>query len=163
MAFATKLPLYGIIIVAVVYLGKLGEPDLIQDKSQAQVITAVIPDREIRIHRFAGLPLTSPRHRYSRYLKADNTLLHCQDHYKDSCSAVYRYSGRTATIHHYDGLAYEIEIDGQKIYEFGAQAKKFAHTQSERNRQMLIAFLLFGLPSWLFSRIAVRLTDYRYD
>lgn len=56
-------------------------------------------------------------------------------------------------------MAYEIEVDGQKIYEFSAQAQKIKATQDRRLWQLIWAVILFGLPSVVFyfiNKIVIR-------
>lgn len=138
------IPLIGLLYAGMVSSGLLFLPELISDKSQAQVLTGIVPNEHEYVHG-------SGKHSKSHYyLTINGTRLHCDDDNYDDCELAYAYKGQTATIYHYGGLAYEIDVGGQKIYEFHHQANKFKATQHKKMWQFIWAMLLFGIPSAVF-------------
>lgn len=145
------IPLIGLLYAGIIHSGLLFLPELITDKSQAQVLTGVVPNE----HEYVR---GSGKHAKSHYyLTINGTRLHCDDDNDDDCKLVYAYKGQTATIYHYEGLAYEIEVGGQKIYEFNRQADKFKATQHKKMWQFIWAMVLFGIPSGVFFFINKRI------
>lgn len=138
------IPLFGILYAGILHSGVLFQPTLITDKSQAQILTGVVPHE----HEYVRGSGKGAKSYY--YLNINGTRLHCDDDDYDDCELVYQYRGQNTTIYHYDGLAYEIDVDGQKIYEFHQQVHKFNDTQERKKQKMIWALILFGMPSVLF-------------
>ncbi|WP_066802304.1 hypothetical protein [Moraxella oblonga] len=139
------MPVFGLIYAGFLHSGLLFAPELIHDKSQATTITGIVPETRGH-HRTSG-----KRARDFYYLVIDGSRFHCDDDDGyDACDKVYAYHGQMAKIWSHDGLAYEIEINGQKIYEFNAQLDKFKASQYKRKWQLIWSVILFGLPSVVF-------------
>lgn len=146
-------PLFGLAYGVFISSGLLFQPKLITDKSQAEQTTGIIPET----HEYIRGSGKGAKSRY--YLNVNGQRFHCDDDSYDDCKLIYAYKGQTATVWHYEGLAYEIEVGGQKIYEFSAQAQKFKATQDKRLWQLIWAVILFGLPSVVFyfvNKIVIR-------
>lgn len=139
------IPVFGLIYAGIFHSGLLFQPELIHDKSQTTMTTGIVPETRGH-HRTSG---KGARDFY--YLVIDGSRFHCDDDDgRDACDDVYAYHGQTAKVWSHDGLAYEIEINGQKIYEFHAQLDKFKASQQKRQWQLIWAMMLFGLPSVAF-------------
>lgn len=139
------MPVFGLVYAGIFHSGLLFQPELIHDKSQATITTGIVPETRGH-HRTSG---KGARDFY--YLVIDGSRFHCDDDDgRDSCDDVYAYHGQTAKVLSHDGLAYEIEINGQKIYEFHAQLNKFKASQEKRQWQLIWAMMLFGFPSVAF-------------
>lgn len=138
------IPLIGLLYAGIFNSGLLFQPELISDKSQAQVLTGVIPNE----HEYVRGSGKNSKSYY--YLTINGTRLHCDDDNYDDCELAYAHKGQTATVYHYEGLAYEIDVGGQKIYEFHHQADKFKATQHKKMQQFIWAMILFGIPSVAF-------------
>lgn len=146
-------PLLGLGYGVLISSGLLFQPKLIADKSQAEQTTGIIPETYEYI-RGSGKGAKS-----HFYLNVNGQRFHCDDDNYDDCELIYAHKGQTATVWHYEGLAYEIEVGGQKVYEFSAQAQKFKATQDKRLWQLIWAMILFGLPSIIFyfvNKIVIR-------
>ena len=141
---AMLMPIFGLIYASIFSSDVFFQPELIKDKSQAHTITGIVPDT------YHKVSTSGKGARTWYYLVIDGVRLHCDDDRYDSCDDIYAYKGETATVLYYDGLAYDIEVVGKKIYEFDAQADKFVSTQNKRKWQLIWAWLLFGVPSVLF-------------
>lgn len=147
------VPLFGLLYSGIFYSGLLFQPELIDNKSQAQMMTGVIPDT----HEYVRGSGKGAKSYY--YLNIDGKRFHCDDDQYDDCENIYAYKGQTATVYHYDGLAYEIDVGGQKVYEFNAQAQKFKATQNKKKWQFIWALILFGIPSvgfYFLNKIVIR-------
>lgn len=138
------MPVFGLLYTGIFHSGLLFAPELIADKSQAQTLTAIVPNE----HEYVQGSGKGAKSYY--YLNMDGTRLHCDDDQYDDCENIYAYKGQKATVYHYDGLAYEIDVGGQKVYEFYAQANKFKATQHKKMTELVCAFILFGIPSVIF-------------
>lgn len=146
-------PLFGLVYGAFISSGLLFQPELIADKAQAEQTTGIIPET----HEYIRGSGKGTKSHY--YLNVNGQRFHCDDDNYDDCELIYAYKGQSATIYHHEGLAYEIEVGGQKVYEFSAQAQKFKATQDTRLWQLIWAMILFGLPSAIFyfvNKIVIR-------
>lgn len=146
-------PLFGLVYGALISSGLLFQPELIADKAQARQTAGIIPET----HEYIRGSGKGAKSHY--YLTVNGQRFHCDDDNYDDCELIYAYKGQSATIYHHEGLAYEIEVGGQKVYEFSAQAQKFKATQDKRLWQLIWAVILFGLPSVVFyfvNKIVIR-------
>ena len=138
------------ITIAIVFIDAvhISITSLIDNKTQAHVITGVVPSEHEYVSRRRGS---------STYLNVDGVRMHCDINNHDACDLVYAHAGKTATIYYYDRLAYEIDIEGQKIYEFDAQLAKFHATKNNIKQTILVAFILFGAPALIYYFICIRI------
>lgn len=144
-------PLFGLVYSGIFHSQLLFAPKIISDKSQASVITGIVPESHEYI-RGSGKGAKS-----YYYLTINNHRFHCDDDNHDDCEKIYAYKGQTATVWYHENIAYEIEVNGQKIYEFDTQHQKLIATQNKRKSQLIWAFVLFGVPSVLFHFVNARI------
>lgn len=144
-------PLFGLVYSGIFHSQLLFAPKIISDKSQASMITGIVPES----HEYIQGSGRGAKSYY--YLNIDGHRFHCDDDNHDDCKNIYAYKGQMATVWYHENIAYEIEVNGQKIYEFHAQHQKLKNTQNERKSQLIWAFILFGVPSLLFHFVNIRI------
>lgn len=141
------------------YGGILFRGDLIENRQHLQQVTGVIPaaSKYVRGHGKGA--------RSRDYLVIDGRHLHCAEDDMNSCEKMYQYQGKTATVYyqadsHVGGLAYEIIVDNQKIYDFEQQLQAFKQQRQNENKKVVWSILLFLLPSIYFYILSRGVLDY---
>lgn len=123
------------------------QDDFVENKSQLQQITGVIPEKNTY--------KKSSRYYSTTYLEVADKAFHCMNNVHDDCHRIYQYKGQVATILYQPNtangnLAYEIVINNEPIYEFNQQKAFFLQQKSLETHQWLWTLVLLVLPTiWL--------------
>lgn len=136
-------------VVSVLFLlnGLDIKDNFVENKSQLQQITGTIPEKSTYIK--------SSRYYSTTFLELGDKRFHCENNVHDACHNIYQYKGQKAIVWYQPNtangnLAYEIEVNGQKIYQFEKQKAVFLEQKSVATRQWFWTFILLVLPTiWL--------------
>lgn len=142
-----------IIFFLVMHGGIFSIKDFVTDKSQLQSVQGVVPSESTYI-RGSGKGAKS-----RDYLTLGSVRMHCSEDEMDECKQIYAYVGQTATAYYqadtrFGNLAYEIEVNGQKIYEFNHQLQTFKYQRHIEKRQIAWAVLIYLVPAILFFMVS---------
>ena len=132
------------IIYAFAVIADVAYIDLPEDKSQLEQVTGTVPYRIVQTKYFPSalvIGQVSARCDYQDY---------------DDCSRMRDYKGKQATMMYQpktrvDNLAFEIEVDGQKIYDFDSQLAAYQAEKDRQRKELFWVVVLFLLPNvWLY-------------
>lgn len=143
--FIFTTPIFALAYGFVINSGILFQDDFITDKSQLSSVIATVP-AEYEYVRIGGGKYSRTHH----YFVIGDVKLHCSDDNYDKCEKAYAYKDQTATVLYADGLLYDMEVDGKKIYEFNEQLAKFQHDRQKKIYEFITSLVLFGIPSLVF-------------
>lgn len=140
----------GVIYSFVFHSGILFRENLIEQKSQLQQVTGIIP----QTHTYKSYGSGKSRRSYY-YLTIGDKNLHCAEDDYDDCERIYAYHGHTTTVYYQadsgvGNLVYEIIVDNQAVYPFEHQLKTLKYQRQKQNLQWFFAFVLYGIPSLYF-------------
>mgnify|MGYP000610244483 CR=1 FL=1 len=118
--------------------------NFVEHKSQLEQITGIIPEKSTYIK--------ASRYYSTTFLELADKRFHCTDNVHDACHNIYQYKGQKATVWYQPNtangnLAYEIEVNGKKIYEFDSQKALFLEQKSVAIHQWFWTFVLLVLPT----------------
>lgn len=138
-------PIFALAYSFVFNSGILFQDEFITNKSQLSSVTATVPAEYEHVQKGGG--------KYSRthhYFVIGDVKLHCSNDNYDECQKAYAYKNQTATVLYADGLLYDMEVDGQKIYDFHEQLAKFQDDRKKKIYDFIASLILFGIPSLVF-------------
>lgn len=147
-------PIVALVYSFIFHSGILFKDDLITDKSQLSIIHETVP-AEYEYVKIGGGKYSQTHH----YFVIGDVKLHCSDDNHDECQEAYAYKDKMATVLYADGLLYDMEVDGKKIYEFKEQLAKFQQDRKEEIEDFITLMILFGIPSlvlFLLSKRVIR-------
>ncbi len=153
-SFVFITPIVALVYSFIFHSGILFKDDLITDKSQLSIIHETVP-AEYEYVKIGGGKYSQTHH----YFVIGDVKLHCSDDSHDECQEAYAYKDKMATVLYADGLLYDMEVDGKKIYEFKEQLAKFQQDRKEEIEDFITLMILFGIPSlvlFLLSKRVIR-------
>lgn len=137
------LPLL-IIVFAFVQVADIAYVELPQDKSQLQQVSGIVPAR------------IEATKEYPSALVINHVSVRCDHLDYEDCSLMEEYKGKQATVYYQpttrvSNLVYEIEVDGQKVYDFDTQLATYQAEKDRQRRELFWLVVLFLLPNiWLY-------------
>ena len=132
------------IIYAFAVIADIAYVDLPQDKSQLEQVTGIVPDEIV------------PTKKHPSALVINHVSVRCDYLDYDDCSRMEGYKGQQATVSYQptsrvSNLVYEIEVDGQKVYDFDSQWATYKAEKDRQRRELFWVVVLFLLPNvWLY-------------
>lgn len=133
-----------IIVFAFVRVADIAYVDLPENKSQLQQVTGIVPDEIVKTKD------------YPSALVINHVSVRCDYQDYDDCLRMDDYKGRQATVFYQpttrvSNLVYEIEVDGQKVYDFDSQWAAYKAEKDRQKKELFWVVVLFLLPNvWLY-------------
>lgn len=132
------------IIYAFAVIADIAYVDLPQDKSQLEQVTGIVPKEIVQTKE------------YPSALVINHVSVRCDYEDFDNCSRMEGYKGQQATVSYQptsrvSNLVYEIEVNGQKVYDFDSQLATYQAERDRQRRELFWVVVLFLLPNvWLY-------------